>query len=98
MPYIKIVRKSKYRAREAINVYLTGDVDKAINEWLVFRDEIDNIIGNNIVFLNKNIKRFTKDNIKSMFKIYENGVTPHMIRHWYATIIANTCNIVFAQQ
>lgn len=48
--------------------------------------------------MNKNGKRLTEDNIKSMFKTYGNGVTPHMIRHWYATIMANTGNIAFAQQ
>ena len=98
MPYIKIIGKGKYRAREARNVYLPGDAAKAIKEGLMYRDEIDNIIDNSAVFLNKNGKRLTEDNIKSMFKTYGNGVTPHMIRHWYATIMANTGNIAFAQQ
>lgn len=25
-------------------------------------------------------------------------MTPHMIRHWYATVMASTGNLVFAQQ
>ena len=48
--------------------------------------------------MNKNGKRLTQANIKSLFKTYGNGVTPHMIRHWYATTMANTGNIAFAQQ
>lgn len=98
MPYIKIVGKGKYRARETRTVYLTGDAANAIKEWLAFRSGIDNIIDNNALFLNKNGKRLTEDNIKSMFKTYGNGVTPYMIRHWYATIMANIGNIAFAQQ
>ncbi len=98
MPYIKIIGKGKYRAREARTVYLTGDATKAIKEWLAFRSGIDNIIDDKAVFLNKNGKRLTEDNIKSMFKTYGNGIIPHMIRHWYATVMANTGNIVFAQQ
>ena len=70
----------------------------AIKEWIEFRGKLENVIDKNAVFLNKNGKRFTEDNIQAMFKTYGNGVTPHMIRHWYATVIANTGNIVFAQQ
>ena len=26
------------------------------------------------------------------------GLTPHMIRHWFATVMANTGNLAFAQK
>ncbi len=98
MPYITIIGKGKYRILEARIVYLTGDAKNAIKEWLEIRKKFDNIIDVEALFLNRNGKRFIEDNIKTMFKTYGNGVTPHMIRHWYATLMASTGNIVFAQQ
>lgn len=98
MPFIKIIGKGKYRVQEARIVYLTGDATNAIREWLEIREKVENIVDTDALFLNRNGKRFTEDNIKTMFKTYGNGITPHMIRHWYATIMANTGNIVFAQQ
>lgn len=98
MPCIKIIGKGKYRAIEARSVYLTGDAINALREWLEIRSKVENIIDQKAVFLNKNGKRLTEDNIKSIFKNYGNGVTPHMMRHWFATVMANTGNIAFAQQ
>lgn len=98
MPCIKIIGKGKYRAIEARSVYLTGDAINALREWLEIRLKVKNIIDQKAVFLNKNGKRLTEDNIKSIFKNYGNGVTPHMMRHWFATVMANTGNIAFAQQ
>lgn len=97
MPYVKIIGKGIYRKQEARTVYLTGDSVNAIEEWFEIRGKIE-IIDNNALFLNKNGKRLNEDNIKAIFKNYGNGLTPHMLRHWYATIIANKCGIVFAQQ
>ena len=98
MPYIKIIGKGKYRTQEARIVYLTGDATNAIKEWLEFRNSAENIVDYNAVFLNKNGKRFTEDNVKAVFKTYGNGISPHMIRHWFATVMAGTGNIAFAQQ
>lgn len=98
MPHITIIGKGKYRTQEARIVYLTGDAANAIREWLDLREKVANIIDVDAVFLNKNGKRFTEDNIKTVFKNYGNGVTPHMIRHWFATVMASTGNIAFAQQ
>ena len=52
------------------------------------------------VFINKNGKRFSEDNIKSMFKNYSGGkLTPHMMRHEYITVITKeTGDITFAQE
>ena len=98
IPYVNILGKGKYREQQSRIVYLTGRSLSAIKKWIEFRSKLENIVDKNAIFLNKNGKRFTEDNIQAMFKTYGNGVTPHMIRHWYATVIANTGNIAFAQQ
>lgn len=98
LPYVTIIGKGKYRTQEARIVYLTGKAANAIREWLYVREKVENIIDIDALFLNKNGKRFTEDNIKSMFKTYGNGVSCHMLRHWYATLMARTGNIAFTQQ
>lgn len=98
MPYINIIGKGVYREREARMVYLTGDATKAIKEWLKYRITLDNIANEDAVFINKNGKRLNEYNIQSIFRTYGDGVTPHMIRHWFATVMANTGNLAFAQQ
>lgn len=98
MPYIKIIGKGVYREREARTVYLTGDATSAIREWLKYRDSLMDNVDKDAVFINKNGKRLNEYNIQSIFRTYGDGVTPHMIRHWFATVMANTGNIAFAQQ
>ena len=98
MPYIKVMEKGTFREREARTVYLTGDATNAIKEWLKYRDSLDNIVDEAAVFVNKNGKRLNEYNIQSIFRTYGDGMSPHMIRHWYATIMANTGNLAFAQQ
>ena len=56
------------------------------------------ILGKEAVFINKNGKRTTEDTIISIFKTYGKGITPHMIRHYYASIMASKGNLAFAQQ
>jgi len=98
MPYIRIIGKGKYRERESRIVFLTGSALEAIKEWMDYRKTLTNIVDNNSIFLNKNGKRMTEYNIQCIFRTYGNGVTPHMVRHWFATIMANTGNLAFAQQ
>ena len=98
MPYIKIIGKGKYREIEARQVFLTGDATEAVKEWLEYRNGLENIVSENALFLNKNGKRLTEDNIKAIFKNYGNGVTCHQLRHYYATIIAQKGGLAFAQQ
>ena len=98
MPYIKIIGKGKYREIEARQVFLTGDATDAIVEWIEYRKVLDNIFDENALFLNKNGKRLTEDNIKAIFKNYGNGITCHQLRHYYATIIAQKVGLAFAQQ
>ena len=98
MPYIKIIGKGTYREIEARMVYLTGDAASAIKEWLEYRNGLENIVDESAVFVNKNGNRLSEYNIQSIFKTYGMGLTPHMIRHWFATVMANTGNLAFAQQ
>lgn len=98
MPYITILGKGVYREMQNRIVYLSGTALKAIREWLEYRSTLDNIVDTEAVFINKNGKRTTEDNIKAIFKNYGNGITPHMMRHYYASVMAIKGNIVFAQQ
>lgn len=98
IPYIKVLRKGSYREIEEKDVYLTGDAASAIREWLEYRSDLKNIIDMDAVFVNKNGKRLNENNIQDIFRNYGDGVTPHMIRHWYATLMANTGNLAFTQQ
>ena len=98
MPYITILGKGRYREAESRTVYLTNGAYKAIRKWLEYRKTIDKIVDSEAVFVNKNGKRTTEDNIKAIFKNYGNGVTPHMMRHYYASIMASKGNLAFAQQ
>ena len=50
------------------------------------------------LFLTKKGSRVTESTIKELFKYNGNGITPHMMRHWYATFLGTTGNIAFAQQ
>ena len=98
MPYITILGKGKYREAESRIVYLTNGSCKALKSWLEYRSTLDNVNDENAVFINKNGSRTTEDNIKAIFKNYGNGVTPHMMRHWFASIMASKGNLAFAQQ
>lgn len=98
MPYITILGKGKYREAENRIVYITKSGITALKKWLEYRNTMNNIINKEAVFINKNGKRTTEDNIKAFFKNYGNGITPHMMRHYYASIMASRGNIVFAQQ
>lgn len=98
MPYITILGKGVYREMQNRIVYLSGTALKAIREWLEYRSTLDNIVDTEAVFINKNGKRTTEDNIKAIFKNYGNGITPHMMRHYYASVMAIKGNLAFVQQ
>lgn len=98
MPYITILGKGKYREVENRMVYLTKSAVMVLEEWLRYRNTLDNIVDKEAVFINKNGKRTTEDTIISIFKTYGKGITPHMIRHYYASIMASKGNLAFAQQ
>ena len=98
MPYITILGKGVYREMQNRTVYLSGSALKALNEWLEYRITLDNIVDTEAVFINKNGTRTTERNIKQIFENYGNGITPHMMRHYYASIMNQNGNLAFVQQ
>lgn len=98
MPYITILGKGVYRETQNRTVYLSGSALKALREWLEYRNILDNIAEKEAVFVNKNGTRTTERNIKQIFENYGNGITPHMMRHYYASVMNQNGNIAFVQQ
>ena len=98
MPYITILGKGVYREMQNRTVYLSGSALKALNEWLEYRNTLDNIVDTEAVFINKNGTRTTERNIKQIFENYGNGITPHMMRHYYASVMNQNGNLAFVQQ
>ena len=98
MPYITILGKGVYREMQNRTVYLSGSALKAIREWLEYRSTLSNIIDTEAVFVNKNGTRTTERNIKQIFENYGTGITPHMMRHYYASIMNRNGNLAFVQQ
>lgn len=98
MPYITILGKGVYREMQNRTVYLSGSALKAIREWLEYRSTLDNIVDTEAVFVNKNGTRTTERNIKQIFENYGNGITPHMMRHYYASVMNQNGNLAFVQQ
>lgn len=98
MPYITILGKGVYREMQNRTVYLSGSALKALREWLEYRNTLDNIVDKEAVFVNKNGTRTTERNIKQIFENYGNGITPHMMRHYYASVMNQNGNLAFVQQ
>lgn len=98
MPYITILGKGVYREMQNRTVYLSGSALKALREWLEYRSTLDNIVDTEAVFVNKNDTRTTERNIKQIFENYGNGITPHMMRHYYASVMNQNGNLAFVQQ
>lgn len=99
VPYVKVIGKGVYRTLEARTVYLTGRAREHLIDWLNEREKIDKVSELEAVFITKKLKRMTENEIIKMFSRASNGsVTPHMFRHYFATIAANELGIVFAQQ
>ena len=98
MPYITILGKGVYREMQNRTVYLSGSALKALSEWLEYRNTLDNIVDTEAVFINKNGTRTTERNIKQIFENYGNGIAPHMMRHYYASVMNQNGNLAFVQQ
>ena len=97
-PHIKVLGKGKYYQTEMRKVLITGDAVEAFQEWFKIRVKVKDIKDKDAVFLNKNGKRLTEENIKRIFRQYGGGVTPHMIRHWYASVMGQKYGVEFAMQ
>lgn len=102
-PYILVISKGTYDYSDDGKdiVYLTKDATEALRTWFEYRKHCDiKPLDQKAVFINKNGRRFTEDNIKSMFKNYSGGkLTPHMMRHEYITVITRESgDITFAQE
>lgn len=98
MPYITILGKGVYREMQNRPVYLSGSALKSLREWLEYRSTLDNIVDTEAVFVNKNGTRTTERNIKQIFENYGKGITPHMVRHYYASVMNQNGNLAFVQQ
>ena len=87
-PYIMVMGKGVYYTQDAEPVLVSKDAKLAFEEWLRIRGDVENIIDDNAVFINKNGKRLSEDNIQAIFRNYSGGkITPHMMRHLYATVL-----------
>lgn len=87
-PYITVMGKGVYYTQDAEPVLVSKDAKLAFEEWLEIRSEVENIIDDKAVFINKNGKRLNEDNIQAIFRNYSGGkITPHMMRHLYATVL-----------
>ena len=87
-PYIMVMGKGIYYKEDAEKVLVSKDAKAAILEWLEIRKGVENIVDEKAVFINKNGKRLSEENIQDLFKQYSHGkLSPHMIRHLYATVL-----------
>lgn len=101
-PYILVISKGTYDYTDDGKdiVYLTKDATSALYDWLEYRKNMNTIKDAKAVFLNKNGKRLSENNIQAIFKNYSGGkITPHMMRHEYITLITRESgDITFAQE
>lgn len=99
-PFIVVLSKGKYRKeRDSRHVYLTKDAINAITEYIDVRNRMDNIVDKHALFLNNRGKRLKEKSVRDIFKQYGKDFSPHMVRHWYATMIsANAGGSDFARQ
>ena len=87
-PYITVMGKGVYYTQDSETVLVSKDAKLAFKEWLRIRSGVENIIDNKAVFINKNGKRLSEDNIQSIFRNSSGGkITPHMMRHLYSTVL-----------
>lgn len=87
-PYITVMGKGVYYIQDSEPVLVSKDAKLALEEWLEIRNKFGNIVDDKAVFINKNGKRLSEDNIQAIFKNYSGGkITPHMMRHLYATVL-----------
>lgn len=97
-PFITILRKGSYYESELEQIYISNDAAKAIREWLSVRDNLKPNC--DALFLNRSGDRLLERNVlKSINKYSEGNITPHMLRHLYATELYSATNdLSFVQE
>ena len=99
VPYIRVIGKGVYREIEARTVYLTNSAKESLVEWLEERSKLDGVDEMKEVFITKKLKRMTESDVRKLFEHASGGeVSPHSMRHYYATVMARKAGIVFVQQ
>lgn len=98
IPYINVLGKGHYREMEKERVFLTNSTVEHLEKWLEFRNTMKEPKDKNALFLNRHGERLNEDGIKQLFVANGNGITPHMVRHWYATFLNKTADLAFASQ
>ncbi len=87
-PYIMVMGKGVYYTQDSEKVLVSKDAKLAFEEWLEIRSGVENIIDGQSVFINKNGRRLSEGNIQAVFRNYSGGkISPHMMRHLYATVL-----------
>ena len=82
--YISILGKGYQYENQKRIIKITKSASEALCEWISIRRDINTDV--EAVFITRDNKRVTEDNIKYMFRQYSSGeITPHMLRHYFAT-------------
>lgn len=90
-PYISIIRKGSYYESELENIYISNNAARSIEEWLMVRERLNP--KSDALFLTRNGDRIKERNVIRAIKKYSEGnITPHMLRHLYATELYSITN------
>lgn len=98
-PYIMILGKGVYRERQSRQVKITKSAVESLQEWLDERNKMNTNKDLDAVFITQKGKRMTESDVRRLFEhASSKQVSPHMIRHWYATTMTPIFGIVFVRQ
>lgn len=83
---INVMRKGNYDEEYKDEVYLYGSIMTYLKDWMIQR-ELSGVTGN-ALFVNGKGERLSEKTVQYLFKQYSGSkVTPHMMRHLYATTL-----------
>lgn len=97
-PYITVLGKGYYLEEDKRKVFVTGTAMAAMQKWLDIRKTIKGAENISAVFITKRNTPIQADTVQAIFKNYGNGITPHQIRHYYSTVMAQKADIQFVVQ
>ena len=97
---LKVMGKGLYHETDIDTIHIPDDVVVALKEWYQFRS---NYVPDDIeaIFVNRNGNRISSKTVERIVEKYSNGkITPHMLRHFYATILYQESkgNMVYVAQ